>query len=164
MLSLQLGCDVGGRLARHIPPVLVPPDPALRPDDGRCPVTADVGPREHLTREHLMRRLCDLLSRSGAGGGPDDLAPAPAGLYLIAEADAQFTGKPLLGHQLGQVIRRNADAPVVAADALRPDGRYPVMAEVEPREHLTRHLRDLLSRSGAGAYQMTWPVSRLAFP
>lgn len=123
--GLLVGCDVGGRLVRHIvsgrlvrhiPPPLGPRAPALRPD-GRSPVTADVVPREHLKLEHLTRHLRDLISRSGAGGVPDDLVLVPAGLYLIAEAAAQFTGKPLLGHQLGQVTRRNADTEVVAQDA-----------------------------------------------
>jgi len=121
VLSLQLGCDIGGRHVRHIPPVLVPPAPALRPD-GR----ADVVPREHLTRH-----LCDLISPSDAVGVPEELAivpvdlyliakvpdqftSVPAGLFLMAEAPHQFTSERLLGHQLAQVIPRNADAPVVA--------------------------------------------------
>jgi hypothetical protein len=65
-------------------------------------------------REHLTCRFCDLISRSGAGGVPGDLAVGRAGPYLIAEAPAQFTGKPLLGYQLGQVAPHNADAKVVA--------------------------------------------------
>jgi hypothetical protein len=71
-------------------------------------VTADVVPREDLTRH-----LCDLISRSGAGGVPEDLAIVPADLYLIAEAPAQFMGKRRVGHHLAQVTPRKADAPVV---------------------------------------------------
>jgi len=43
------------------------------------------------------------------------------------------------------------------APALRLDGR----ADVVPREHLTRHLCGLISRSGAGAYKKIWVLLEL---
>ena len=106
MQSLPLGNGIGGRLARRIPPLLVPRAPELRPD-GR----ADVVPREHLTRH-----LCGLISRPGAGGVQEDpgTPPARADRYLIAEAAAQRRDQRLLaGLQLAPATERNADAPPV---------------------------------------------------
>ena len=56
----------------------------------------------------------------------------------------------LLGNGIvGRLVRRIPPLLVPQAPELRPDGR----ADVVPREHLTRHLRGLISRSGAGGVQ-----------
>src|SRR6185437_7583169 len=124
LFSLLLGSDIGGRLVRHIQPLLFPRAPALCPDE-----RADVAPREHLTRH-----LCGLISRSGAGGVQEDLGTAQADPYLIAEAAAQCRDKRLpeglllggllragrvarvhlVGGQLARQVTENANAPVVA--------------------------------------------------
>jgi len=64
----------------------------------------------------------------------------------------------LLGNGIvGRLVRRIPPLLVPQAPELRPDGR----ADVVPREHLTRHLCGLISRSGAGAYKRIWVPHRL---
>jgi hypothetical protein len=61
-----------------------------------------------------------------------------------------FVHSLLLGNGIGgRLVRRIPPLLVPRAPELRPDGR----ADVAPREHLTRHLCGLISRSGAGGVQ-----------
>ena len=97
---------------------MVPRAPALRPDER----TSNGPPSEHLTR-HLRA----LISRSGAGRVPEDLANAPPDPYLIAEAPAQLTGKRLLaGHQLAPLtavcVPDGVDGKTVQTRMLREHG------------------------------------------
>jgi hypothetical protein len=134
--SLQLCSDIGGHLVR-IPPLLFPRTPALRPD-GR----ADVVPREHLTRH-----LCGLISQSDAGGVQEDLGPARADRYLIAQAAAQCRDQRFpAGLQLApQATERNADAPVVAHGCTLATLRTGTRT-ITTADPLPDHLTDALDR------------------